>query len=99
MTYYHARRELATEAGDPYRSHFAVRVELEPNNGWVLVLTPLSNSVFDYPIGPLLSIAEIDLTGYARLRRRPESHRKTSAPPLKNPMAAFSADKKPWETS
>jgi hypothetical protein len=77
VTYYHAKKELALAAGSPYATHFEVRAELEPNNGWVLVLTPVYKEVFDYPLGPLLEVAELDLSMFARLRRRPASHTKT----------------------
>lgn len=77
MTYYHTRKELALDAGASYRTHFEVRAELEPNNGWVLVLTPIGKGVFDYPLGPLLEVAELDLSRFSRLRRRPASHTKT----------------------
>ena len=87
MTYYHTGKELALDAGASYRTHFEVRAELEPNNGWVLVLTPIYRDVFDYPLGPLLEIAELDLSRFVRLRKRPASHKKT---------ALLASTKKPW---
>jgi len=96
MAYYYPKKEAALAAGDIYRSHFSVRTELEPSNGWFLVLTPSSVDVFNYPFGPILEFAALDLTAYARLRRRPTSYKgtpllATSGSPL------LRADKKPWE--
>jgi len=87
MTYYHAKKALALAAGAPYATHFEVRAELEPNNGWVLVLSPVYKDVFDYPLGPLLAVAEIDLSNHARLHRRPESHKK---------IQHLASSDKPW---
>jgi hypothetical protein len=77
MTYYHTSKHAAVDAGRDYATHFASRAELEPNNGWVLVLSPIRKDVFDYPLGPLLAVAELDLSMFARLRIRPESHKKS----------------------
>ena len=76
MTYYHMSKKAAVNAGSVYATHFEVRAELEPNNGWVLVLTPVYRDVFDYPLGPLLEVAELDLSRFSRLRKRPASHKK-----------------------
>lgn len=85
MTYYHKSKQEAEAAGTPYASHFDVRAELEPYNGWVLVLTPLTYDVFTYPLLPILEVAEIDMAALARLRIRPANHKK---PPAEAPKPA-----------
>ena len=79
MTYYHASQQEAVEAAAPLctSGHWAARAELEPYNGWVIVLTPVNREVYDHPLGSLLAIAELEL---GRVRQRPASHR--TAPPL-----------------
>ena len=74
--YYHAAKQDALAAGVPYQEHFAVDAQLEPNNGWVLVLTPKSIDVFRYALEPILQVAEIDLSSYTRLRRRPDTYKR-----------------------
>ena len=77
MTFYHRTQAIAKEAGEPYAKHFHIKTELEPNNGWVLVLVPINMEVFDYPLGPLLEVAEIDIERYkGRLRTRSEGYKR-----------------------
>ena len=83
MTFYHPTKDAALMAGLLYEDHFTTRAELEPDNGWVLVLAPKSMAVFAYPLAPILEHAEVELTSYGRLRKRPLTHRKSPAPPPK----------------
>ena len=77
MTYYHPSRAAALEAAVELEAlGFLARASLEPYNGWVIVLTPLTKAVFDQPLGPLLDRAEVDLSSYALLARRPADYKR-----------------------
>ena len=81
MPFYHLKKDDALAAGAQYAEHFIVRTELEPFNGWVLVLQPRSKDVFNYALAPLLEQVELDLSAFTRLSKRPVSHRKPPPPP------------------
>lgn len=72
--FYHESKAEALAAGEDFSTHFHVRAELEPYNGWVIVLTPLNQEFLQWPLAPILKRAEIDLSGSSRLRARPEGH-------------------------
>lgn len=93
MTYYHQSKQLAVEAGGVFESHFIVRAELEPYNGWVIVLQPLGLHSFEFPLADILSKAEIDLTGFERLRKRPGEYKRPPTEAPKAPRAAAAAAK------
>ena len=77
MTYYHPSKAAALEsARDLEALGFSARIGLAPYNGWVIILTPLTKAVFDQPLGPLLDRAEIDLSSYALLARRPADYKR-----------------------
>jgi len=73
MTFYHATKQAALDAGQRFASHWYLGAELEPHNGWVLVLRPRSTEVLRYPLHELLEIAELDLQ---RMRKQPPSYRR-----------------------
>ena len=82
MTYYHPTKAAALEAARELEAlGFHARASLESYNGWVIVLTPLTKAVFDQPLGPLLERAEVDLTSYALLARRPAEADKAELQP------------------
>lgn len=112
MTYYHPTKAAALEAASEFEgAGFDIRASFESYNGWVIILTPLTMAVFDQPLGPLLERAEIDLTRYALLARKPAEYkrpppvevqpaRRPSPPPppprgLGGSMAAAGADTRP----
>lgn len=76
MSFYHDTKDAALLAGVIYTDHFNTRAELQPNNGWVLVLTPKSAEVFKYPLWDIMAHAEIELSVFPRLYRRPEGHKR-----------------------
>jgi len=73
--YYHKSKQSAIDAGQYLTNDWNVRAELEPFNGWVMVLSPKRQSVLQEPFWHLLEIAEICVP---RLRQRPDTYR---APP------------------
>ncbi|TQE99541.1 MAG: hypothetical protein FKY71_08160 [Spiribacter salinus] len=73
MTFYHASKQAAVDAGKRFEPYWHARAELEPHNGWVLVLTPSSPDVLKYPLHELLEVAELDI---GRMRRKPDSYKK-----------------------
>lgn len=92
MTYYHPSKDAALAAGKRYQTHWEYRAEFDPYNGWVVVLKPKTWEVFNWPFGPVLAEAEIDLSNCVgevlrRLRRppvdriKPEPLEKKPAPP------------------
>jgi hypothetical protein len=101
MTYYHKSRELALAAGQPYEQYWTSRAELEPDNGWVLILQPKTTEVFNWAILPILETAEIDLSGCPRLRKRPPEYRAATPPerPKRPAPTSVAADTPPptWQ--
>lgn len=78
MTYYHGSKNAALLAGAAYESHWSIKAELVPDNGWVLVLKPKTLEVFNWPLAELLEHAELEL---GRLGKRPASHKVYTPPP------------------
>lgn len=76
MSFYHDSKDAALLAGALYAEYWETRAELEPYNGWVLVLKPKTREVFNWPLAPLMEVAELDLTGYTRLSKRPATRKK-----------------------
>lgn len=76
MTYFHQTKDAALEAAQVYESHWHTRASFVPNNGWVIVLTPRTAEVFQWPLAPMLDLVEIDLTSWARLHRKPEGYKR-----------------------
>lgn len=66
--YYHETRKEAEAAAEQFAQYFTIKTELEPYNGWVIVLVPKSNDVFQWPLAPILELAEIEFPG--RLSKR-----------------------------
>lgn len=94
MPRYHPDKDAAMAAAVKYEDHFHVKAELEPYNGWVVVLTPKSVEVFAWPLAGLLDEVELDLTAYSRLRKRDSNFKRPPggpaaprppAPPLRAP--------------
>lgn len=78
MTYYYPTKNAALDAGTIYEGHWYVSAELCSYNGWVLVLRPRTLEVLNWPLAPLMEVAEIEFT--KRLRKRPAEYR--PAPPV-----------------
>lgn len=110
MAYYYESKEDALEAGRRYEEYWDVRASLEPYNGWVMVLSPKTMDVFQWPLEPLLAHAELDLTGVRLLARRPPEYVRPDPIPVKQakeskarrprtytPRPSTPAQKKPWE--
>lgn len=83
MTYYHPNKQAANialeESGiedDP--RVLMTKIELEPDNGWVIIAIPKPD-----PLEDLHDRFEIRSEGGRRLSKRPASHRKPAAPPPK----------------
>lgn len=75
MTYYHRTKHDAEAEGKLLFDEkiWAVRAELEPYNGWVIVLSPLSLDAYKEDIDAILEVAEID---FSRLSRRPTTYKR-----------------------
>lgn len=86
MTYFHQTKDAALEAAQVYESHWHTRASFVPNNGWVIVLSPRTAEVFQWPLAPLLDLVEVDLTAWARLHRKPAGY-KRMAPVMDRPRA------------
>jgi hypothetical protein len=105
--YYYPKKELALEEAKRWEQDFDTRAELEPYNGWIIVLMPREFDVLrTCDLEALLTEVEIDLTRFQRLRRRPQHYRKPSAVPIpdnkqeKEPEVAPTwkpGQKLPWE--
>lgn len=83
MTYYHPSKEAAKAAleasgvtDDP--RVLMTKIELEPDNGWVIVVIPKPD-----PLEDLHDRFEVRSDGGRRLSKRPASHRRPTAPPPK----------------
>lgn len=87
MPYYYENKDEALLAGALYTDKFTIRVELEPYNGWVLVLKPKDLRAFQEPLFDLLKHAEVDLQGYPILRQRPADYRRPPPAPAPKPKA------------
>jgi len=78
MSYYHFTKEEALEEGSKrFEGRWSVRAELEPSNGWVIVISPLSLDYLREPLEPLLAYAEIRIDH--TIRRRPSDYKKPVA--------------------
>lgn len=92
MTFYHESKSIAVSAGEELLGpEWTVRAELEPNNGWVAVVAPVSlRALMDLSssLPSLLERVEIDLSALSRLRTRPAEHR--ALPPIETVRAARS---------
>lgn len=75
MSYFHQTKEAALVAAQVYESHWHTRASFVPNNGWVIVLSPRTAEVFQWPLAPLLDRVEIDLTAWSRLYRKPSGYK------------------------
>lgn len=75
MPKYYESKQEAQDAGHKYEEHFDIKLELEPSNGWVIVLVPRSKEVFRWPLYELLTEVEIDLAKFARLSERQGNYR------------------------
>lgn len=96
MTYYHKTKEEAAAAGRKYEEYFDVYTAMEPYNGYVIKLVPKSIEVLKFPLYDLLEEAEIDLTRFSLVRKRPAD--RNSPPPLervKQKTRGASGDGKP----
>lgn len=72
--FYHPNKRAAIEAGAHLTDRWDVRAELEPHNGWVTVIAPLSVQVLEGAhLSDLMDHYEIDV---GRLRRRPAEYKK-----------------------
>jgi hypothetical protein len=75
MTYYHANKKAAIEAGEArFGGRWNVNAELVPWNGWVIVLRPLSLDYIQEPLEPILAYAEVRIEH--TIRRLPPEYKK-----------------------
>jgi len=70
MTYYHETRKDAEAKAAQFSEHFHTKAELEPYNGWVIVLVPKSADVLKWPLADLLDHAEIEFPTRLSKHRR-----------------------------
>lgn len=80
MTFYYEKKALALEAGQAYESHWDCKAELEPNNGWVIILMPKTLEVFKWPLYDLLDHVEIEVGG-GRIAKKPANHKRVEPVP------------------
>lgn len=78
MTYYHLSKNAALEAGAQFEPYWTVSAELVSYNGWVIVLRPRSLDVLNWPLAPLMEVAEVEFPN--RLRKRPTSYKRIAQP-------------------
>ncbi len=74
MTYYHESKDAALQSGAAYANDWELAAELEPYNGWVLILRPRRLDALKGDLFELLQIGELEFP--KRLRRRPAEHKK-----------------------
>lgn len=73
MTYYHNTEAEAKASVAHLEQYWETYAQLEPYNGWVAVLVPKSNDVYNWPLAPLIEIAELQL---GTARHRPSSYKR-----------------------
>lgn len=77
MTLYHDTKDGALLTGAPLADlGLKTKAELEPDNGWVLVVIPTELKHLSHINDAWLDWCEVDLRALGRLSRRPASHRK-----------------------
>ena len=82
MKLYHDSKDGARLAGAPLADMgFEVKVEMEPDNGWVLVAVPTKIEHLAYISEDWLDWCEVDLSRLGgRLGRKPVGHKKPKPP-------------------
>lgn len=75
MPYYYPKKQDAIDAGhEMFGDDWCIGANMEPYNGWVIVLSPKTLAYLTQPLEPILAHAEIQITH--TIRRRPEGYAK-----------------------